>query len=209
LERSDFDMSFSVQITDTATPRLASLGLSARGPAVRRVMGGGVAAALRKHFARLEQERKNRLRGKRTHFWAEVRQGVQQPALTEGGILVTINHVGAAQRYYGGTIRPTKKKWIAVPARAEAYGRRPEEFSDLHFVFLRGDLAALVQAEGDTGRRSIDAKGAGGGVFWWLKKRVYQKPDPSVLPSSDELQAAATEAGNEHVRTLMLRKLEK
>jgi hypothetical protein len=202
-------MSFSLEITDTASPALQRLGEGVRRPAIRRVMGRGIVRALREHFRSLDSTKANRMGGKRTHFWSQVRKSVHQPELIGGdGVKVAITHVGIAQRYFGGVIVPDRKKWLAVPARAEAHGRRPLSFHDLHFVLFRRDLAALVQnyqtqfsygRRRKDGTRKLKTEDAGGGVFYWLVKRVVQRPDPTVLPPRERLIAAAVTAAEEYI----------
>lgn len=188
---------------DDATPHLMRLGQAVLRPDVRIAMGRAIATRLRAHFSQLDSGRANGMGGKRTHFYEQARDAVQQPELVGGdGVKVAINHVGIAQRYFGGDIEPVNGNWLAIPARAEAYGHRATEFSDLHFVLFRSTLAGLVQTEGDTGRKSIDRDGEGGGIFYWLVKRVHQEPDPDVLPGDDELRDEAAFAGEDRLQTL-------
>lgn len=210
-------LGITIDFTDPAKlPPLLRLGDAVRRPEIRKVMGAGIADALRDHFASLDNARANQMGGKRTHFYGQVRNAVQQPELVGGdGIKVAINHVGIAQRYFGGTIKPREKQWLAIPARAEAYGNRPGRFNDLHFVFFRRGLAALVQNEqtslGGRVRGSVTPTGrrkgqtTGGGVFYWLKKEVTQKKDSSVLPSEETLTQAALTEGEAHIKTLIER----
>lgn len=196
-------------------PPLLRLSAGVQRPDVRRVMGRAIATKLRQHFTKLDGERSNKLGGKRTHFYGNARRAVQQPELFGGdGVKVAINHVGIAQRYFGGEIKPGPgKEWLTIPARAETHGRRAGEFDDLHFERYRSDLAALVQnAQTRLGGRvdgSVTERGAtgetGGGIFYWLVKEVYQKEDPTVLPPEEELQDAGLNAGEDYVKTLIER----
>jgi len=191
---------------DDASPHLQRLTAAIRHPDVRKTMGRAVATRVKKHFASLDRERPNAMGGERTHFYEGAASAVQQPQLVGGdAVRVDINHLGIAQRFYGGEITPQHGNWLTIPARAEAYGHRAREFSDLHFVLFRNDLAGLVQTEGDTGRGSVDSRGEGGGVFYWLVTRVYQKPDPTVLPPADELRDEALAAGDDYFQTILAR----
>lgn len=207
----------SFQLTDGATGPLQRMAESVRTPEFRKVVGRAVANRLRKHFSELDSERANTMGGRRTHFYGQARRSVQNPELVgDSGVSVSINHVGIAQRYFGGPIEADPGHALAIPARAEAYGKRPGEFKDLHLVVF-GELgkAALVQNTQtalSVGRRRKDGSRTvsrgeeqGGGVFFWLVKRVNQRPDHSVLPTESDLQAAASAAGLEYLRTLAAR----
>lgn len=188
----------SITVTDDTTPRLHKVAGALRRPDMRMVMGRAVATHLRRHFSQLDRNRENGMRGKRTHFYGQVRDAVQQPQLAGGeGVKVSINHIGIAQRYFGGTIAPVSANWLTIPARAEAYGRRAREFSNLAFVRFRADLAGLVQVGGGDKE--------GGGLFYWLVKRVTQQPDSTVLPSDQEIRDAAVAAAHEYA-TIQLKR---
>ncbi|EIP99452.1 hypothetical protein OpiT1DRAFT_03969 [Opitutaceae bacterium TAV1] len=208
-------LGITLEFSDPAKlPALLTVGRGVRDPELRMVMGAGVRKNLILHFSKLDRERPNRLGGKRTHFWEQVMNSVHQPELDGGdGLKIGIAHVGAAQRYFGGTIRPKEKQWLTIPARTEAYGADARKFKDLHFVFFRRGLAALVQNEQTSltiGRRRKDGsrkvsagESTGGGVFYWLKKEVTQKPDKTVLPPESELAQAALTEGDAYAQILI------
>jgi hypothetical protein len=171
---------------------------------VARVGARGVANFLRDWFFGLDRTRANHLGGARTHFYADVARSVQNPTVSGGVGSVSINHVGLAQRWLGGTIRagvgtssatgkPTR--FLSIPARAEAYGKTPGEFHDLRFVPRRSGGGMLVQALqtsvafGKKGVRRISE--VGGLVMFWLVKQVTQRPDPTAMPDDAAVLSAA------------------
>jgi hypothetical protein len=164
---------------------------------VAAVMGRAVQQALRKWFFKLNTERPNMLGGKRTNFYAQAGRSVQAPRNVSGGVVVSITNVGIAQRRFGGKIVAQSSKWLTIPATAEAHGKRAREFSDLHFELIGGKYPALV--------RSIEKKA--GVVYFWLKKAVFQKADPSVLPPEGDLAAAATKAGLSYIARIGQRRV--
>jgi len=201
---------------------LAQFGVIAK----RRVlsaMGGGVKLSLIEHFAGIEQDSVHhkwatQLGANRTHFYGGsargVQSGIQDPKVEgDDAVSVSINSQGLAQRYFGGTITAKNKKWLTIPAIAAAYGRPANSFNNLRFVLFRPDLAALI--EKTPGQPSTlskqtrkDSKGiyrsAGetserGRVVYWLKRSVEQAPDPTVLPTEDEMSQRAIEAGHEAI----------
>ncbi len=203
---------FTIDVSGDARPQFARVIDNLRRPDLRKVMGRAIATKLRTHFSERDKTKPNKLGGKRTHFWGDVRRSVQQPQLIGGdGIQVAVNHVGAAQSFFGGDIEPVNVDWLTIPARAESYGKRAREFDDLHFVFFRAGLAALVQNEQtslvrpnqnrkkDRGVGPIAPETTGGGIFYWLVDHVYQKPDPTVLPEEEELRDVAFDAGDKYL----------
>ena len=206
-------MSFAVKIDlqDGASPilRRALDGLTPT--RINPVIGRSATNTIREHLFGLNQSRPNRLGGRRTQFYAQAARGTQYQ-VQENGVVVSINQVGIRQRYFGGTIRPRNgKKWIAVPARSEAHGKTPREFSNLRFVQYRPDLAALLQVAGRS-RQSIDDSGnvTGGDeelglVMYWLKPFVTQKPDPTVLPYGELITSRAGADAKTYVERLWQR----
>jgi hypothetical protein len=73
--------------------------------ALYKDLGRRAANDLRKHFAARDAAKGNKLGGRRTHFWLEVRDSVQQPALEAGGVTVLIGHPAIAAKVHGATIR--------------------------------------------------------------------------------------------------------
>lgn len=185
-------------------PPLLRLSQGVQRPDIRRVMGRAVATALRKNFTDLDRKRPNQLGGTRTHFWGQVRRSVQQPELIGGdGVKIAINHVGIAQRYFGGDIEAGQngsgKKFLTLPVAAEAYGHRAREFDDLEFIPSEDGTRAILARHNDASVGSI------GEVLYVLVRRVHQEPDPSILPPEADLQTVAFTAGEEHLQTLIAR----
>ncbi len=148
---------------------------------------------IREHLFGLNQTRPNKLRGRRTGFYAQAARGTSFATVDgDTAALISINQVGIRQRYFGGTIRPTGgRKWITIPARAEAHGKRAREFGDLRFVvFAGGGGAALIRRERTVLKRQrgggFTGTAEGGEVMYWLRRSVTQRPDATVLPY-DEL----------------------
>lgn len=195
-------LGLQLQLKDDATPAFRRLTAGIQRPGVREAMGQAIGGKLRTHLRRLDRERRNKLGGRRTNFYGRAVKAVQKPVVLPNGVSVSINHQGLAQRYFGGDIEPVNKDWLTIPARAEAYGMPAGEFSDLKFVKFRSDLAALVQRDqSNLATREED----GGGIFYWLVKRVHQEADPSVIPTDQELTAAAVAAGSGQLDTLINR----
>lgn len=162
----------------------------------------GVARNLtRTHLARLDKSRPNRLGGNRTHFW-EGAANATTATVTPEGVVITIAKQGMRQRFSGGTIRAgvnisrvTGKPivYLAIPARAEAHGKRPGEFGSALEFAITDQGPALVRKRDEfkeVGKRRKDGtkkqkQVAGEGeVVFWLRKRVTQRPDSTVIPDA-------------------------
>lgn len=106
---------------------------------------------------------------------------------------VVVRAPGIALHRYGGTVRPTGGKSLAIPARAEVAGVWPREYaqasgSGLFLWWPKGRKAgALARREG-SGHLTI---------LWWLVGATHHEPDPTVLPPEADMRAAATAAAKE------------
>lgn len=209
-------MATTIEITDQASPLLQRLGRAAAEGPLTNAMGRGAANAVTSHLFRLDGSRANKLGGRRTHFFSAAAKATSMQS-EPGGIRIVISSVGFRQRLEGGTIRPVNKKYLTIPARAEAYGKRAGEFNDLKVIFNKaGKPVGLAQADqslvkiGRTrtdGSRKVTNKGEIGGlVLFWLVKKVTQRPDPTVLPTDRAIADAAITAGNTYLNEVVNRK---
>lgn len=175
---------------DEVTPDLRRLlREAAPGGPLYKVMGRAGANALRKHF-RARNSQGNKLGGKRTNFWSRVAQSVNSPKTAAGKIVVPINHPAIAQKVFGGTIRPTKAKNLAIPIDPRAHGKSPRVFDALSFLMTAAGTKLLGTKEA-------------GGVFralYVLKKAVTQRPDPDALPDDAVVVSALSRAAGIYLR---------
>jgi hypothetical protein len=191
-------MSFAILISlhDAAGPVIRELidRIPAEAPAIA---GHAGELLVKERLTEADLSRPNALGGTRTHFYADAAAGTHSELVPEGA-LISINQVGIRQRVLGGTITPVNSKYLTIPARAEAYGHRAAEFGDLVVVFGRGGVPiALARAwqspirigrpRRDGTRRIGHSDEAGGEILFWLVDSVTQQPDPSLLPSDQEL----------------------
>lgn len=146
---------------------------------VQEAAARGAANVVEDHFVARDKVG-NKLGGQRTHYWGEARNSVNVTSDENGG-RINISKVGVALHYYGGTVVPTEKKALTIPARAEYHGRRAGEF-DLSFVPAWGAggnlIGSLQNEEGE--------------VAYWLVKKTVHAPDASVLPPQDAMVEAAS-----------------
>lgn len=217
-------MPLGIQIR--ADTRAAELTLalavgSVRPASINRWAAGAVANTLRGHFRALAADRHGTAFPgvKPPHnFYADAARATTWEADESGGT-VSVAHRGIRLRFEGGTVRPVNAKFLAIPARAEAYGRRPREFDDLQPIFFEHG-GALIQTEQQRvqikGRKSRDGSKAysvkqgeelGGAVMFWLVKSATHDPDPTVLPTDEALQAAALDEVRRNIDFAIIRGL--
>lgn len=208
-------LTLTIDVTDRASPVLNQLDAGIRGDGARHSAGGSVMRQILDHLTVLDAERPNELGGRRTHFYAKAGKSTSYQ-ITDTGATVSINSVGIAQRYFGGEIRPGPgKKYLTIPARAEAHGRRAGEFNNLQLLFGRNGPYALAEREytsftvrkwgkGENRKSKIQNRQShGGGIFYWLVKSVSQQPDPSVLPELPEMENTAVKAVENYVTSIL------
>lgn len=194
-------MSATIEIVrDGATPAVERLQVAITPDRLATMIGAAEVRLFQEHFLHLPR---NRMGWPSTNFWAGAAKATHYQPVSDG-VVVSVAKQGVRQRWQGGTIRPVNAKYLAIPARAEAYGKRPREFSDLRLLFGKGGQpVALVQAEQTKvsfGKKRKDGSRAlqvgnmvGGLVFYWLVKASHQTGDSTVLPSKDEMRAVAVE----------------
>lgn len=182
------------------------------------IVGRAARNTYREHLFGINSQRPNALGGARTNFYAGAARGTH--FRVEGdGVIVSINQVGIGLRYYGGTVKPRTKKYLTIPAIPEAHGKRASEFSGLRFAIVFDQSAgsnglyrpALVQGAAtliatrrgrDGARRSRAIGERQHRVVYWLAKQATSKPDPTVLPRPELVQAQAIRAVEAYAKLL-------
>jgi hypothetical protein len=193
-----------VKISDAATPALQELEQVMTHQNIAANIGEAETILFQNHFAQLGP---NKNGWPTTAFWPRAARAVNWQAFPQS-LVISVNQIGVRQRYLGGEIHPTAgHKYLTIPARAEAYGKLAGEFSNLKVAFSRGHAFALVEADAtkvsfgrkrkDGTRKVTQGDTIGGGVMFWLVKSVYQNPDPTVLPSDEQIQATAVATVND------------
>ena len=191
----------TISVVDHATPALDAAGAALQPAAIKREVGEAVRILVFNHLTKLNADRPNQLGGTRTNFYADAARNTSY-AETNDGVTVTVNKQGIRQRFQGGTIRPVKAKYLTIPAIAEAHGRRASDFNFLQVIFGRGGRPVALGERDQTNLVFRKRKGGtqkasqtiGGRIWFWLVKSVTQKPDPSILPSDQEIEETARQA---------------
>lgn len=188
-------MSYTVDIRDQVSPALQ--GLRQVPANVLPAIGAAVAKLFQQHYL---AKPPNRMGWPSTNFWADAARSTTWAVEGVESVKVSTTKQGLLQRFKGGVIRAVNSKFLTIPARAEAYGRRAREFNDLVAIFDKNGGGMLVQAQQSAltfgrkrkdGSRKVTAREIGGAVFYWLRKSVNQDADPSVIPTDEQIGATA------------------
>lgn len=162
------------------------------------VMEEGVTRTFTKHFRALNAARPNKLGGKRTDYWEEAAAKTYS-TVSGGTITVQIRQVGVRRHLLGGPpITPKKTseitgraiKFLTIPIHPSAHGRTVAQLR-AQGVNLYPSGGAIRQQVGDK-RSDSDPK-----LYALAKRTKAAQPDPSVIPTVDEIARAANEALNE------------
>jgi hypothetical protein len=114
------------------------------------------------------------------------------------GATVSVTSPGITRAFKDITITPGQgKKYLTIPATAEAYNKRARAFNDLRLAFFKNGLLALVKDDPNR------AKGERPPVYYWLKKSVTQKQDRTLLPSDQLLQSAANAGAQDWLNSFL------
>lgn len=167
---------------DDLLNRLEAFGQSTQD--FNEVVVEAASEAVREHLVEENRKRPNALGGTRSNFYTQASESITTKA-TRNRAEINVTHPGFALRYFGGVVKPTKKKALAIPARAEAYGLGPREpgVPELSAFYFKGDGNAFGGLQDDQGR-----------VWYWLADKTEHKGDKTLLPSPDSLRDAASEA---------------
>jgi len=134
-------------------------------------LGKSLEKELRGHF--LARDKEGNSHGwPSKHFWnREIRANTALTSATDEQATVTVASPAFGQKLYGGTIRAKRGRFLAIPARQEAYAAgSPRE----------GGMQGLFRPKGR--RFLMDREGL---VQYWLVERVTQAKDPRALPDMD------------------------
>lgn len=180
----------SILTKDEISPLLRKLEKG--GPAVRKSAAVAAAKLTRQHFALLASTR-HRAAGGTLNFYADAAKKTVGRVIGDD-IVIVVDKEGVRQRYLGGTIKATRRKYLAIPTE-DATGNVPKDFGSDLFFFRKGATAGLALPEGKGMR-----------VMFWLKKQVKQDADPTVMPSAADYVEAIEPAVDEAISRMTVSK---
>lgn len=154
-------------------------------------MAGNTLEFTRAHLRGLNRHRTAaRLGANPTQHYEKAAGAITADADNDGAILRIPRITGLGRAFGFVLLRPTGgRKFLTLPAGPETYGKRvtdwPEETFKFASIFThRGATPVLVWDE-TAGRHKK------GDVAYWLRREVYQKQDPTLLPPDEEYRGLA------------------
>ncbi|HSI08832.1 MAG TPA: hypothetical protein VK985_09575 [Rariglobus sp.] len=172
------------------------------------VVGRAGVNVTRAHLFEKNRTAPNALGGRRTNYYAAAGRSTSFAFAGDDAVVVSISQIGISLRYYGGTVKPKKAKFLTIPVAPEAHGKRAREFGNLELVFgpngqpwalaTKGDRRVQIttNAKGKIVKKLVGRRGV---ILFRLVKSVTQAADPSVLPLPDVLMGAVVSATNAHI----------
>lgn len=196
---------YGISIRDTASPFLKRLASDSITKDLLPAIGDAGKRVLVDHYTTKQADPAShasagRLGARPSGLFADFARSTSW-AENSTGVELSVNHVAARQRYLGGTIKPINSKYLTIPANSHAYGRRAREVGvTLKFMFapdptsgrMRPALVAPDAVTKPTGKARKDGTRRErtirpSGVYYWLVRQARQNPDPTVLPTDNDL----------------------
>lgn len=172
-------MSVAITISGDALPYLKRVKAAMESPRLRKVMAAQGAKTVRQNFRKLDRQRHRA--GVPQHYYAGAARATTWE-VTGSDAFINIDKVGIALRYFGGTVRPRKAKFLTIPVADEAQGRRAREFSNTSIIVNKRTGKGVIKS--------------GDRVLFALTKEATSNPDPTVLPEDKTLLNDMTAALN-------------
>lgn len=193
-------IAIQTSITDSATPTLDRIAIEANaGEPRNKLIGASVNRLVKDHLVKKNSSSPNKLGGPRTNLFVQMSRSTNFRA-DNTSATVSINHVAAGQRYRGGTIHARRSKYLTIPLTPAAYNQRARgnRFADKLFAqhSKKGNLILFLKPR---------TKGDPIVPIYALKESVTQKPDPTVLPTDQEIQEAALKGARLHLDQVIRR----
>lgn len=126
-----------------------------------------------------------RLGAQPTGYLERAAEGVSSRAETDAAVIVLGGDNQIFKRAFGPVeVRPRTRKFLTIPAKAAAYGKRAREFDLELIVFKAEDSDAARLALGKRNGDEVD-------VYYWLVRKATLPEDRGLLPTDDQFAAAA------------------
>jgi hypothetical protein len=202
--------SIKIRLTDTVSGAMPEWRKNLTPERIAGRIGPAVQDLIEKHLAGLPPNKDGYPSTGFYEKFADNVRWVQTPSGVAVGILPAIingRQVGIRQRVEGGPITPQVAYALAIPMSPVSYGHVPSDFPGL-FLIKTAKGAYLAQAGetvtkgGDIGKGNkrrlggnvIRRRNAALNFLFKLSSGVFQKPDPTVLPTDEEIFLVAGSA---------------
>lgn len=217
----------AIDMRDAASPALKRVEGVLRPQQLNPIVGRAARNVYVEHFRAKNRRSPNRFGAKRTNYYLGAARATTFRAVDDG-VVISVNQVGVRLHYFGGVVRAGKgvssssgkaTKFLTIPARAEAHGKRASEFPDLivlrrgghqhgePFALARAVSTSIAFRKGRDGqRRSVSRGEQGGEIMFWLKREVRVPADPDILPQPIDVGAGVFSAVNQAIDLAWARK---
>jgi len=188
-----FTMSVNDEVTGGLSGIIRALAAGfADKAAINKAVGRAASQLTRKHLYKLANTRHRS--GVALNFYEDAADSVSDKDLG-GGVEITINKAGMAQRFYGGTVRAVNSTHLWIPLTGtEAEGKAPGEFDRLVPIINKATRKGVALRDGE--------------ALFALVEQVTQDPDPSVLPAADAYADAGRDALDAYLDSMMAKDVE-
>lgn len=140
---------------------------------------------VRKHFSEISPTEKNRF-GAASKFWKRMIQSVDYGS--DASMAYVEMNRAIAQRYFGGTIKPTGgKKFLTIPLSKLSYGKSARSFDGLQFVKSGSGGLFLAMPKKVRGKTKME-------FLYLLKSKVTQKGNRRILPTREQFVSTMAES---------------
>jgi hypothetical protein len=157
----------------------------------------------RSHLVAIAQTRHataERLGATPSGYWAQAAEKTTFAADAEAAT-VSIKQKGIGRVAHDITITPgAGKKYLTIPAIAEAYNQRAYRVAGLHAMvrWINGERRAIAMSMTQgTGKARTET------VWYWLVRSVTQLQDRTLLPSDEEYRLAALAGISDYIDSLL------
>lgn len=197
-------VALQINVQDGASPVMQQFMAKMRGRlTMHRKVGRRVQNCIRDHLIKLGNSRHNtaaKLGATPTGFLSQAAEKVgrnEAVVASQEAAVITLNHPGMKRAFQAITILPKTAKCLTIPNVAEAYGNRFDSVLRKYGVVSEktGKLVLPPRADGKR--------------WFLLVPKAHQKQDRSLLPTDQEMKAAALDAATEYVAAIVGRKAEK
>jgi len=123
-------------------------------------------------------------------FWSDIARSVQMQSVSDDAVSVHTKHVAAAQKQFGGVIKPKNRKALTIPIADEARGKRASDFE-------RGGRELFVLPSDKADTTGVLGYTDGNDMFhalFVLRTKVTQDAEPWWPTDDQVLQLGVTEA---------------
>jgi len=197
-------VTFTIKLRDEASPAVRSVLANLRSRRnLHLAMGNRVKDLVRRHAISNERRKTAttaRLGARRSGFWSQAAEQVQRttPEADNAGVSIELNHPAWPRAFRDVFLKPLTGLYLTIPLVAEAYNRRAYRVAGLFFLKNKKGNAFLA-------KRTGQGKGSKLTFYYLLLQSVVQRRDPSLFPTTLEVENSARQGAADYLELLLER----